>query len=64
MSCQSMLRKTSPNKTRKTGDDATVALPLAEETQLLELSELRFSMDREIYGKIWTKQPTMFSTVL
>ena len=63
-SFQSTLRKTSPNKTRKTSDDATVAVPLAEETQLLELSALRFSLDREFYGRIWMKQLTMFLTVL
>ena len=39
-SCQSMLRRTSPNKTKKTGDDATIAVPLAEGTQLPELSAL------------------------
>ena len=63
-SCQSTLRKTSPNKTRKTGDDATVATPFAEGMRLLELSAPQFSMDREIYGKTWTKQPATFSTVL
>jgi len=52
------------NKTRKTGNDATVAMPLAEGTRLLELSAPQFSMDREIYGKTWTKQPATFSTVL
>ena len=59
-----MLCKTSPNKTRKTGDDAIVATPFAEGTRLLELSAPQFSMDRKIYGKTWMKQSTMFSTVL
>ena len=32
-SCQSTLRKTNPNKTRKAGDVATAAVPLAKGTQ-------------------------------
>ena len=39
-SCQSTLRRTSPNKTKKTGDDTIIAVPLAEGTQLPELSAL------------------------
>ena len=62
-SCQSTLRRTSPNKTKKIGDDATVAaVPLAEGTQLLELSALH--TDRETGSKTWTKQPIMLLTVL
>ena len=57
-----MLRKTSPNKIKKAGDNATAAAPFAERTQLLELSALH--MDREIGSKTWTKQPTMLLTVL
>jgi len=63
-SCQSTLRRTSPNKTRKTGDNATVTVPLAEGTQLLELSAFQFSTDRETCDKTWMKQTTMHSTVL
>ena len=63
-SCQSMLRRTSPNKTKKTGDDATVAMLLAEGTQLLELSALQFSTDRETCDRTWMKHTTMHSTVL
>ena len=63
-SCQSTLRKTSPNKTRKAGDNATAAAPFAEGTKLLELSALRLHMDRETCSKTWTKQPTIFLTVL
>ena len=59
-----MLRKTSPNKTRKAGDNATAAVPLAEKMRLLELSVLQLPTDRETCSKTWTKQPTMFLTVL
>ena len=59
-----MLRRTSPNKTKKIGDDATVAVPLAEGTQLLELSALQFSTDRETYDRTWMKQTITHSTVL
>ena len=59
-----MLRKTSPNKTRKAGDNATATVPLAEKTRLLELSALRLCTDHETCSKTWTKQPTMFLTVL
>ena len=59
-----MLRRTSPNKTKKTGDDTTIAVPLAEGTQLLELSAFQFSTDRETYDKTWMKQTTMHSTIL
>ena len=64
MNYQSTLRKMNPNKTRKAGDNETIVAPPAEGTRLLELSALQFSMDREIYGKTWTKQPATFSTVL
>jgi hypothetical protein len=64
MSCQSTLRRTSLNKTKKIGDDATVTVPLTEGTQLLELSALKFSTDRETYDRTWMKQMTMHSTVL
>ena len=59
-----MLRKTSPNKTRKAGDNATAAVPLVERMQLLELSALRLRTDRETCSKTWMKQPTMLSIVL
>ena len=59
-----MLRKTSPNKTRKASDNATAAVPLAEKTRLLKLSELWLRTDSETYSKTWMKQPTMFLTVL
>ena len=49
-SYQSTLRKTSPNKTRKAGDNATTATPLTERTQLLELSALQLRMDRKTCG--------------
>ena len=62
-SYQSTLRKMSPNKTRKAGNNATAAAPLAERTQLLELSVLQLCTDRETCSKTWTKQPTMFLTV-
>ena len=42
-----MLRKTSPNKTRKAGDNATAAAPLAERTRLLGLNALQLRMDNE-----------------
>ena len=42
-----MLRKTSPNKTRKAGDNATAAVPLAERTRQLELNALQLHTDRE-----------------
>ena len=64
MNCQSTLRKMNPNKTRKAGDDATAAVPLAERTQPLELSVLQLRTDRETCSKTWTKRPTMFLTVL
>ena len=64
MSCQSTLRKTSPNEIGKAGDNATAAAPLAERTQLLELSALQLHTDRETFSKTWTKQPTMLLTVL
>ena len=64
MSCQSTLLKTSPNKIKKAGDNATAATPFAERTQLLELSALQLHTDRETCSKTWTKQPTMLSTVL
>ena len=51
MSCQSTLRKTSPNKTGKTSDNATAAAPLAERTRLLELSTLQLLMERETCSK-------------
>jgi hypothetical protein len=54
----------NPNKTRKAGGNATTAVLLVEGTQLLELSAFWLHTDREIYNKTWTKQPTMFSTVL
>ena len=59
-----MLRKMGPNKTRKTGDDATVVVPLAEGMQLLELSALQLCMDRETCDMTWMKQTTMHSTIL
>jgi len=46
-----MLLKTSPNKIKKAGDNATAAAPLAERTQLLELSALQLHMDRGISNK-------------
>ena len=49
---------------KKAGDNATTAAPLAESTQLLELSVLRLRTDRKTCIKTWTKQPTMLSTVL
>jgi len=62
--CQSTLRKTNHNKTKKADDNVTAAVPFAEGTQLLELSALQFSMDRKICSKTWMKQAIMFSTVL
>ena len=47
MSGQSTLRKMSPNKARKAGDDATAAAPLAERTRLLGLNALQLLMDNE-----------------
>ena len=47
MSCQSTLRKTSPNKIGKEGDNATAAAPLAERTRLLRLNALQLRMDNE-----------------
>ena len=64
MSGQSTLRKMSPNKARKAGDDATAAAPLTERTRPLVLSALQLRTDHETYSKTWTKQPTMLSTVL
>jgi hypothetical protein len=39
-----------PSKTKKAGDDATAAKPLAERMRLLELSALQLRMDRETCG--------------
>ena len=47
MSYQSTLRKMSPNKTRKAGDNATAATPLAEKTPPLGLNALQLRTDRE-----------------
>ena len=47
MSCQSTLRKMSPNKTRKAGNSATAAAPLAERTRPLEPSALQLRTDRK-----------------
>ena len=59
-----MLLKTSPNKIKKAGDNATAAAPFAERTQLLELSALQLHTNRKTCSKTWTKQPTMLLTVL
>ena len=59
-----MLRKTSPNKTRKAGDNATTAAPLAERTRLLGLNALQLRTDHETYDRTWMKQTTMHSIVL
>ena len=59
MSYQLMLRKMNLNKTEIAGDDGTVAVPLAERTQLHELSVLQRYMDHIIYGEILMKQLSM-----
>ena len=64
MSCQSTLRNTSPNKTGKTGDNATTAAPLVERTRLLGLNALHLCADHGTCDRTWTKQPTKLSTVL
>ena len=64
MSCQSTLRKTSPNKTRKTDDDATAATLLVGKTRLLGLNMLLPRVAHETCSKTWMKLPTMHSTVL
>ena len=58
-SYQLMLRKMNLNKTEIAGDDGTVAVPLAERTQLHELSVLQRYMDHVIYDEILTKQLSM-----
>ena len=51
MSYKSTLRKMNPNKTKKAGDNATAAAPLAERTRLLELSVLQLHRDCETCSK-------------
>ena len=51
MNYQSTLCKMNPNKTKKAGDNATAAAPLAERTRLLELSTLQLLMERETCSK-------------
>ena len=46
-SYRSTLRRMNPNKTRKVGDNATAAVPLAERTRLLGLNALQLRMDNE-----------------
>ena len=59
-----MLLKTSPNKIKKAGDNATATVPLTERTRLLELNAPKLHTDRGTNTKTWTKQPIMPSTVL
>ena len=59
MNYQLMLRKMNLNKTEIAGDDGTVVVPLAERTQLHELSVLQRYMDHVIYDEILTKQLSM-----
>ena len=47
MNYQSTLCKMNPNKTKKAGDNATAAAPLAERTRLLELNALQLHTDHK-----------------
>jgi len=51
MNYQSTLCKMNPNKTKKAGDNATAAAPLAETKRMLELSTLQLHMVRETCSK-------------